>query len=149
MAAACRDLVARSISTIAFADLFLEDVRAYRERNLAGSGLTPLFPLWRVPTGELAQRMVAEGLRARLTCVNPRKLPPSFAAREFDAALLAELARSVDPCGERGEFHTFCYAGPMFASPIPFTSGAIVERDGYVFADLLERDKLEVVAELT
>ena len=125
------------ISAIAFGDLFLEDIRRYREDRLRGSGLEPLFPLWGLPTGALAETMVRGGLRARLTCVDPRQLDPRFAGREFDATLLAELPGSVDPCGERGEFHTFAYDGPMFAEPVRVRGGEVVERDGFVFADLL------------
>lgn len=136
MAEAVRRARAEGLSAVAFGDLFLEDVRRYREERLAGTGLEPLFPLWGRPTAELAREMIAGGLRARLTCVDPRHLPPSFAGREFDAALLAGLPPNVDPCGERGEFHTFAYDGPMFRRPIPISLGAMVERDGFVFADL-------------
>lgn len=122
---------------VAFGDLFLEDVRQYRESKLAGSGLAPVFPLWGRPTSTLAREMLAGGLRARVTCVNPRIIDRSIAGRDFDDALLGELPESVDPCGERGEFHTFAYAGPMFDGPIPITTGQVVERDGFVFADLL------------
>ncbi len=125
------------VSLIAFGDLFLEDIRRYRIEKLAGSGLTPVFPVWGLRTDVLARDMVADGLRARLTCVDPQKLPPSFAGREFDATLLAELPPSVDPCGERGEFHTFAYDGPMFDRPVPLRAGEVVEREGFVFADLL------------
>jgi uncharacterized protein (TIGR00290 family) len=125
------------ITTIAFGDLFLEDIRRYRERQLDGSGITPLFPIWGLATDQLARDMVAAGLRARLTCIDPKQLPASFAGREFDAVLMRELPRDVDPCGERGEFHTFAYDGPMFLKPVPVRSGKIVERDGFVFADLL------------
>jgi len=136
MASAVGRAVADGFTHVAFGDLFLEDVRRYREERLAGSGLTPLFPLFGLDTTALAQEMVTGGLRARLTCIDPRALDRRFAGREFDAALLAELPASVDPCGERGEFHTFAYDGPMFARPIPVNSGEIVERDGFVFADL-------------
>jgi uncharacterized protein (TIGR00290 family) len=129
--------VAEGFTHMAFADLFLEDIRRYREERLAGSGLTPLFPLFGVNTTALAREMLAAGLRARLTCVDPRVLDRRFAGREFDAALLADLPPSVDPCGERGEFHTFAYAGPMFRRPIAIETGAVVERDGFVFADLV------------
>jgi uncharacterized protein (TIGR00290 family) len=125
------------ITVAAFGDLFLEDIRRYREEKLSGTGLRPTFPLWGIPTPSLARDMVAGGLRARLTCVDPKQLAPSFAGREFDAALLAELPQTVDPCGERGEFHTFAYAGPMFARPVALRGGEVVERDGFVFADLL------------
>lgn len=125
------------VTHIAFGDLFLKDVRAYRERQLDGTGLTPLFPLWGMPTRELARTMVENGLRARLTCVDPRRLSPEFAGRAFDVSLLADLPPDVDPCGEGGEFHTFANDGPMFAHPIPVTVGEVVTRDGFVFADLL------------
>lgn len=132
-----RRAVAEGFTHIAFADLFLEDIRRYREERLAGTGLTPIFPLFGVDTTALAREMVAAGLKARLTCVDPRVLDRRFAGREFDEALLADLPASADPCGERGEFHTFAYAGPMFKRPIPIDKGDIVERDGFVFADLL------------
>jgi uncharacterized protein (TIGR00290 family) len=136
MAAAVTAAVAEGFTHVAFGDLFLEDVRRYREEKLAGCGLVPLFPLFGADTAALAREMVGSGLRARITCVNPRVLDRSFAGRDFDAALLRDLPESVDPCGERGEFHSFAYAGPMFSSPIPIESGVIVERDGFVFADL-------------
>jgi uncharacterized protein (TIGR00290 family) len=131
--------VASGVEAFAFGDLFLEDIRAYRERQLAASGLALRFPLWGRDTTMLALEMIAGGLRARLTCVDPRVLDARFAAREFDDALLAELPASCDPCGERGEFHTFTYSGPMFAAPIEVVAGVTVERDGFVFADLLAR----------
>jgi uncharacterized protein (TIGR00290 family) len=124
------------VTHMAFGDLFLEDVRAYRERQLAGTGLTPLFPLWGADTAQLAREMLAGGLRATLTCVDPKQLPARFAGRAFDERLLAELPPGVDPCGERGEFHSFCHAGPMFRHPVPVVAGEVVERDGFVFADL-------------
>lgn len=125
------------VDAIAFGDLFLADIRAYREKQLAPTGLEPLFPLWEIPTDNLARQMVAGGLRARLACVDPRQLPASFAGRDFDAALLDELPTSVDPCGERGEFHTCVYDGPMFQGPIALETGEIVQRQGLVYADLL------------
>jgi uncharacterized protein (TIGR00290 family) len=125
------------ITQVAFGDLFLEDVRRYREDRLRDSGITPLFPIWGIPTEELAHRMIAQGLRARITCVDPKQLDARFAGRDFDAALLSELPKSADPCGENGEFHSFAYAGPMFRHPIAIRSGQIVERDGFVFADIL------------
>jgi len=125
------------ISVIAFGDLFLQDIRQYREDRLRDTGLTPLFPLWGLPTDALATTMIRDGLRARLTCVDPRQLDATFAGREFDAALLAELPPSIDPCGENGEFHTFTYDGPMFQHPVAFHSGDVVTRDGFTFADLL------------
>jgi diphthamide synthase (EF-2-diphthine--ammonia ligase) len=130
-------LRADGVEGIAFGDLFLEDVRRYRERQMAGTGLAPRFPLWGRPTAALAREMVDGGLRARLTCVDPRVLPASFAGRAFDDALLRELPPGVDPCGENGEFHSFAWDGPMFARPIPVDLGEVVERDGFVFADLL------------
>jgi uncharacterized protein (TIGR00290 family) len=137
MQAVVTQAVADGFTHVAFGDLFLPDVRRYREERLAGTGLAPLFPLWERPTRALARDMIAGGLKARLTCVDPRVLDRSFVARNFDAALLADLPSAVDPCGERGEFHTFAYAGPMFSRPIAIVDGEIVERDGFVFADLL------------
>jgi uncharacterized protein (TIGR00290 family) len=127
------------IQAFAFGDLHLADIRAYRERQLAGTGLEPLFPIWGTPadTPLLARAMIASGIRATLTCVDPKQLAPEFVGRAFDQALLSDLPPAVDPCGERGEFHTFCHAGPMFASPIPVYAGETVERDGFWFADLL------------
>ncbi|HEU4952776.1 MAG TPA: hypothetical protein VFT46_12575 [Holophagaceae bacterium] len=137
MAAACARAVAEGIEAVAFGDLFLEDVRDYRIQKLAGTGLRPLFPLWGRPTAELAREMVAGGLKATLTCVDPKVLEPAFAGRDFDARLLADLPPGVDPCGERGEFHSFAWDGPMFDRPVPLRRGEVVERDGFVFADLL------------
>ena len=139
MAAAVARAVAEGFTHVAFADLFLADIRRYREEKLAGSGLTPVFPLFDDPgaTPALARRMIAGGLRARVTCVDPRQLDRSFAGREFDARFLADLPPSVDPCGERGEFHTFAYDGPMFAHPVEIETGVTVDRDGFVFTDLL------------
>jgi uncharacterized protein (TIGR00290 family) len=128
--------VAEGFTHVAFGDLFLEDVRKYREEKLAGTGLTPLFPIWGIPTDRLAEEMVEHGLRSVITCVNPRHLDRSFAGREFDRALLADLPAGVDKCGERGEFHSFAYDGPMFSHPIAVTVGEIVDRDGFVFADV-------------
>jgi len=130
--------VAEGFTHMAFADLFLEDIRRYREEKLAGSGLTPIFPLFgeASATPALAREMIAGGLAARLTCINPTVLDRRFAGREFDAALLADLPPSIDPCGERGEFHTFAYSGPMFSRPIDIHTGITVERDGFVFTDL-------------
>jgi len=128
---------AEGIDAVAFGDLFLEDVRRYREERMADTGVGTLFPIWGEPTHELARRMVEAGLRAHLTAVDPKQLDPGFVGRTFDARLLDELPEGVDPCGERGEFHTFAFAGPMFDAPIPVTPGEVVERDGFVFADLL------------
>jgi uncharacterized protein (TIGR00290 family) len=137
MAEAVERLVAGGVSTMAFGDLFLDDVRRYREEKLAGSGIAPIFPLWQEPTPALAQAMVAGGLEAIVTCVDPRRLDARFCGRRFDARFLADLPAGVDPCGENGEFHSFVHAGPMFARPIAIETGAIVERDGFVFADVL------------
>ena len=127
----------QGITHMVFGDLFLQDIRRYREEKLASTGVTPLFPLWGLDTRSLAMQMVEAGLRACLTCVDPKKLPRTFAGREFDARLLGDLPPGVDPCGENGEFHTCAYQGPMFSKPIPVRVGEIVERDGFVFADVL------------
>lgn len=137
-AAACEQLKRDGIRHIVFGDLYLEDIRAYRERQLAALGMTPIFPLWRRPTAPLARAMIAGGLVAYLVCVDPRRLAREFAGRRFDARLLEELPADVDPCGENGEFHTVVTAGPMFAAPIPVRPGEVVERDGFVFADVLD-----------
>jgi uncharacterized protein (TIGR00290 family) len=121
----------------AFGDLFLEDIRHYREQQLAGTGIAPLFPLWGLPTQALALDMVASGLRAYIACVDPKQAPREWAGRLFDPAFVAAIPQHIDPCGERGEFHTFACDGPMFRRPINIVKGRIVERDGFVFADLL------------
>jgi len=139
MAAALDRAKAGGITAMAFGDLFLEDVRRYREERLAGTGIEPLFPLWGTDTARLARDMVSGGVQAQITCVDPKQLDGSFAGRTFDDRLLDELPHGVDPCGERGEFHTFIYGGPMFDRPIPVASGATVSRDGFVFADVLLR----------
>jgi uncharacterized protein (TIGR00290 family) len=133
----CDQAVAQGIAGIAFGDLFLADVRAYRERQLQGTGLEPLFPIWGQPTRELAQEMVKAGLRAKLVCVDPKQLPSNFVGRDFDQSLLNDLPAAVDPCGENGEFHSFVYAGPMFKRAIAVRTGEIVERDGFWFCDVL------------
>lgn len=137
MSEACRRTVAEGFETIAFGDLYLADVRAYRERQLAGSGLTPIFPLWQLPTAQLARDMIAAGLRARLSCIDTRVLQPGFAGRDFDAALLQDLPSTVDPCGENGEFHTFAYAGPMFRAPLAIESGEPHTAGDFLYTDLL------------
>jgi uncharacterized protein (TIGR00290 family) len=137
MAPVLERALAAGITVVAFGDLFLEDIRRYREERLAATGITPLFPLWGRATAPLAREMVRAGLRAHVTCVDPRYLSPAFAGRPFDAAFLADLPADVDPCGERGEFHTCAWAGPMFAHPLAVRPGAVVEREGFVFADLL------------
>jgi uncharacterized protein (TIGR00290 family) len=133
----CDQALAQGITAIAFGDLFLADVRAYRERQLNGTGLEPLFPIWGIPTQELAQQMISAGLRAKLVCVDPKQLPSRFIGRDFDQALLQDLPAGVDPCGENGEFHSFAYAGPMFNQSIPIVTGEKVERDGFWFCDVL------------
>jgi uncharacterized protein (TIGR00290 family) len=134
---ACERMKAQGVHHIVFGDLFLEDIRAYRERQLAALGMSGIFPLWRRDTAELARAMIAGGLVAHLTCIDPKRLERSFAGRCFDAALLDDLPRDVDPCGENGEFHTVVSAGPMLTAPIAVRVGAVVEREGFVFADVL------------
>jgi uncharacterized protein (TIGR00290 family) len=136
MAAAMADARERGTSAVAFGDLFLEDVRRYREERMAGTGLRPLFPLWGRPTRELAEEMITLGQKAVLTCVDPRALRRDFAGRAFDRALLAELPEGVDACGENGEFHSFAWDGPAFRRPVPVRVGELVERDSFVFAEL-------------
>jgi uncharacterized protein (TIGR00290 family) len=136
MAAAVSAAVADGFTHVAFGDLFLEDIRRYREDRLAGSGLTPIFPLWERPTDELAREMLGAGVEAHLTCVDQRVMPKTFAGRKFDASLLAELPPGTDPCGERGEFHTCVTAGPMLAHPLAVETGEVVERGDFVYADL-------------
>jgi uncharacterized protein (TIGR00290 family) len=137
MTKACAKAVAEGIEAIAFGDLFLEDVRAYRVKQMAGTGLEPLFPVWGEPTDGLAREMVSSGLKAILTCVDTRKLNADFAGRRFDANLLAGLPTGIDPCGENGEFHSFVYGGPMFNSEIDVIAGETVVRDQFAFADLI------------
>ena len=135
-----RELCARAtreeVEAIAFGDLFLADIRAYREKQLESTGLQPIFPVWLLPTRRLALDMIEAGLRAKVTCVDPKVLASEFAGRDFDASFLADLPEGVDPCGENGEFHSFVYDGPMFRHPISVQVGEVVERDGFVFADL-------------
>ena len=128
---------ADGVEAMAFGALFLADVRAYREVRLAGTGIEPLFPLWGEETARLARRMIGAGLRATITCIDPKALDASFAGRAFDTAVLADLPKGADPCGENGEFHSFVTDGPMFAHPVAVARGEVVERDGFVFADLL------------
>lgn len=137
MAAAVETARRAGVGAMAFGDLFLEDIRAYRIEKLRPTGMTPIFPLFGMPTDRLAREMIAARLRAILVCVDPRRLDRRFAGREFDAELLEALPPGVDPCGENGEFHTFVYDGPGFAAPIPIRRGEVVERDGFIFADLL------------
>lgn len=137
MAVAMKRAREEGVTHVAFGDLFLEDIRRYREEKLAACGITPLFPIWRSDTRALAEEMLAAGLRAIVTCVDPSRLSPEFAGKIWNEALVRELPSTVDPCGENGEFHTFAFAGPMFERPICVKPGQIVERDGFVFADVL------------
>ena len=137
MAKAVGDAKARRVTHIIFGDLYLEDIRAYREKNLAGSGITAVFPLWLKPTARLARDMIDGGLEAHLAVVDLKKLPAAFAGKRFDAGLLAGLPGGIDPCGENGEFHSFVSAGPMLSRKIAVRVGETVERDGFAFADLL------------
>jgi uncharacterized protein (TIGR00290 family) len=138
MAEVCDRAIREEIDAVAFGDLFLPDIRAYREAQLKPTGLEPLFPLWEIPTDALARDMLSGGLRAKLVCVDTKQLPGSFAGREFDAALLHDLPPTIDPCGERGEFHTCAYDGPMFTAPIKLEAGEVVNRDGFTYADFQE-----------
>jgi uncharacterized protein (TIGR00290 family) len=137
MAQTCAKAVSEGIEGVAFGDLFLGDVRAYREKQMMGTGLQPIFPVWGRLTRALAEEMIAGGLRAKLTCVDTTKLDQSFAGREFDQSLLSALPAGVDPCGERGEFHSFVYAGPMLNATLPISVGVTVIRDQFAFADLI------------
>jgi uncharacterized protein (TIGR00290 family) len=137
MSAAMSAAVAAGVEHVLFGDLYLEDVRAYRERMMSGTGVTPIFPLWGRPTGELALEMISCGIQAVITCVDPSQAPREIAGRWYDEALIGELPESVDPCGENGEFHTFVVDGPGFAHPLDVRIGEIVERDGFVFADIV------------
>lgn len=126
----------QGIDQIAFGDLYLEDIRNYRIESLQGTGIKPIFPIWGIPTDELAQTMVSSGLRAQITCIDPKQLSPEFAGQEFNATLLEYLPINVDPCGENGEFHSFAFAGPMFEKPVPIVVGETVTRGGFVFTDV-------------
>jgi len=140
MADACATIKAQGITHIVFGDLYLEDIRAYREEKLAAVGMTAIFPLWGRDTKALANEMIAAGLVAHLTCLDPKTLDPSFAGRRFDASFLQDIPAGVDPCGENGEFHTVVSDGPMYRAPIPVAVGPVVERDGFVFADVTATD---------
>ena len=137
MRAVWQRATAEGVRAVAFGDLFLQDVRDYRVQQLQGSGLEPLFPIWHIPTQQLGRAMIAAGVKAKITCVDPSKLAKTFAGREYDLSLLNALPSGVDPCGENGEFHTFVYDAPVFSCPIVVRAGEVVERDGFVFADLL------------
>jgi uncharacterized protein (TIGR00290 family) len=137
MEEACAAIKAKGIEHIVFGDLYLEDIRAYREDKLGAIGMTPLFPLWRRNTTKLARDMIASGLVAHITCLDPKRIDRRFAGRRFDASLLDELPSDIDPCGENGEFHTAVIAGPMFNNPIDVSIGETVEREGFVFTDII------------
>jgi uncharacterized protein (TIGR00290 family) len=137
MRAVCQRATTEGITAIAFGDLFLQDIRDYRVRQLQGSGLEPLFPVWQIPTQQLGRDMIAAGVKAKITCVDPSKLAKSFAGRDYDLRLLQALPSEIDPCGENGEFHTFVSDAPVFSRPIAVRMGEIVDRDGFVFADVL------------
>jgi uncharacterized protein (TIGR00290 family) len=137
MSRACASAVQHRISGVAFGDLYLEDVRRYREDRLRGTGLEPMFPLWGQNTRRLILEMLDAGLRARIVCADPSKLPADFIGHDLDYELVSRLPANVDPCGENGEFHTFAYAGPMFHEPIPIKAGEVVTRDGFLYADVL------------
>jgi uncharacterized protein (TIGR00290 family) len=139
MRVVCQRAAAEGITGMAFGDLFLQDIRDYRVRQLQGTGIEPLFPVWGIPTRELALDMIAAGLKAKITCVDPSKLAKSFAGLDYDENFLEVLPPGIDPCGENGEFHTFVYDAPVFSCPIEVRSGAVVERDGFAFADLLPK----------
>jgi diphthamide synthase (EF-2-diphthine--ammonia ligase) len=133
----CRRAIEDGITAVAFGDLFLQDIREYRERQMDGTGLTPLFPVWQIPTRELARELIGSGVKAKVTCIDLTKLDASNAGREYDGDFLNSLPAGIDPCGENGEFHTFVYDAPVFLSAIPVEVGERLERDGFVFADLL------------
>jgi uncharacterized protein (TIGR00290 family) len=137
MGDATKALIEQGVECISFGDLYLEDIRDYRIANMKGTGIQPIFPLWLQPTARLAKTMIAGGLKTVVTCVDPKQLDASFAGRLFDQSFLDDLPEGVDPCGENGEFHTFVYDGPMFKHAIDIQVGEVVERDGFVFADVL------------
>lgn len=146
MSEACATALERGVSAIAFGDLFLEDVRRYREERLRGTGLEPIFPLWGRPTHELISKMLDGGLRARIVCGDPAKIPAELVGCDLDYELLRHFPAGVDPCGENGEFHTFAYGGPMFHETIPIETGERVTRDGFVYADVVPRSRTAAVA---
>jgi diphthamide synthase (EF-2-diphthine--ammonia ligase) len=140
MRSLCQRAVAEGITGMAFGDLFLQEIRDYRIRQLHGTGLEPLFPVWQIPTEQLGRELIAAGVKAKITCVDPSKLAKSFAGHEYDMRLLQALPPEIDPCGENGEFHTFVYDAPVFSRPIAVRTGEVIERDGFVFADVLPLD---------
>ncbi|MGC8761910.1 MAG: ATP-binding protein [Bryobacteraceae bacterium] len=141
MAAACARLRAEGIDTLIFGDIHLADVRAYRESRLAGTGIEPLFPLWGQDSTHLVREMLAGGLRARIVCLDPAQLDRKLAGAELTLETVDALPAQVDPCGENGEFHTFAVAGPMFPRPLEVRTAKVVERDGFIFADLVPADR--------
>jgi uncharacterized protein (TIGR00290 family) len=143
MKAAVEQLISEGFEQMAFGDLFLRDIREYREKKMEGLPLKPIFPLWAIPTQQLANEMIAGGLKSRVTCVDPKKLDARFAGRIWDRLLLDELPKEVDPCGEYGEFHTFAFEGPMFSKSLNIQLGEVIERDGFIFADILSRHEME------
>jgi uncharacterized protein (TIGR00290 family) len=144
----CKKAVESGIDCIAFGDLFLTDIRAYREKQLHDTGLQAIFPVWGIPTGSLAKEMIDSGLRAKLACVDTKQISGGFAGREFDAHLLAELPASADPCGENGEFHSFVYAGPMFNRPLEIEVGDIVQHEQFAYADLVPGRRVSTTQQL-
>jgi uncharacterized protein (TIGR00290 family) len=130
----------QGIDTIAFGDLFLEEIRSYREESLVGTGITPLFPIWGIPTNELSKEMINSGLRAKITCIDPKYLPAEFAGHEYDSTFLEQIPDAIDPCGEKGEFHSFAYDGPMFKNKLNISVGETVTRDGFIYTDLLPEE---------
>lgn len=149
MRGAIEGALQRGTTHIAFGDLFLEDIRAYRIKQLAGSGLEPIFPIWQIPTHSLARQMIDAGVEAILTCVDSKKLSRPFAGRKFDHELLEDLPKGVDPCGENGEFHTCVLDGPMFREPLSAEPGEVVERDGFFLADLMPKPEISVARAAT
>jgi uncharacterized protein (TIGR00290 family) len=139
MSAVCAKAIEAGVQAVAFGDLFLEDVRQYRVDRMRGVGLAPVFPLWKLDTRQLVHDMCAGGLRSRIVCLDPQKMPAAFAGRDLKQTLIDEFPPGIDPCGENGEFHTFVYDGPMFAHAIPVESGETVTRDGFVFTDVCIR----------
>ena len=128
-----------NIEHFAFGDLFLEDVRNYREEKLKGTGITPIFPIWGIPTDKLSREMISSGLRAVITCIDPKQIPNDFVGKEYNESFLNDIPEGVDPCGENGEFHSFVFYGPMFKEQIEISFGDVVHRDGFVFMDISEK----------
>ncbi len=134
-----RQAKGKGIESIAFGDLFLEAVRRYREEKMKNTGISPIFPVWGTPTDVLSKALIDTGFRMLVTCIDPQAVPRELAGREYDKHFLEELPEGVDPCGENGEFHTFVFDGPIFKEPLAVECGQIVEREGFVFADVVQR----------